>query len=938
MNTPSLDSKSTENFSQDISNQDFKKMSPSNDSGLITDVSVCDTTSQCNRNSPNPCQSDNEVDILNESIHLQQTKHSDKLTNTTDNIISHSMGDFNEDKKNVTISEPSDKLSQDIQLKAEQILTDLRSVPLNYPVKRKRKTDVNSLSITSLKNKQGEDEIGDLDENDVTVPISDGGDDDSNDEYKELSDKIFPRILPDKNQSHYYGEIKLPNKTVYKNFENIHQKSKLLKTRCEMLQTYINFLEARKLSLEHSITELNQHFERTKQQLHSRMKENESKFDLQQFEEILSNQSIALAKEKEQSTQLRLKYESVEAARFELSQQLQLISSEYDADKKFYQKQIKQLEQEIQERINKANQIKSANEQLQNEIIDFQSQINSLKEQLKQKEVEVNAVSQCYDQKMKEENEQHDLDIVKLQREITDLSVRTSKASTKYEYEIETLNIHLRISQNKIHDLLCEKEYLCKELQDVTHKLNINSQEKEELQKKMDDELLKIKQEKDIEKLKTNHEVEIENLKTKLKETETLKEQLMRYIDTLENCIYNPTQQKQFCNQQIQTDVQSKPVELYEESKKSNDLKNTIASEPKLPSPPIYSSSNMNDNKPKLNYLTSVNKSTETVQLDSIMNQTNVPLMKHKDYQQLIDNYENKLSHLHLCLHQLYQDYNSLIRLFNSTIYGIIKFANRECNRFSKLLNISNHEIEIPSTLLLSKFYYPLKLLKGNEKISNLTENTSTIKSCINPLIDVIGKLSAYCTRICDLIESQQEYLEWQSENVNELRNITRKQIEIQNKQLLKTRKANLNRLKNYLKQKQHNPSLNELNRILSKDNPYSYCFVYSDGSNIDKFILPINDIESKANYNMSILKNSMYPQKSIDSHTQINDSINKPPGLQHRISSPVSAMKGLFDKSPPLRLLHENSTISPYENIKCPNVSENSYNQDGQFHSPNLL
>ncbi|XP_018645356.1 hypothetical protein Smp_000350.2 [Schistosoma mansoni] len=678
------------------------------------------------------------------------------------------MDNSNVDRRKVTVSEPTDKLSQDIQIKAEEILTDLRSLPLNYSIKRKGIPNTKNLGSTALKNKNEDDEIGDTEDDDITVALSDGHDDDSNDEYKGTSDKPFPQLLTDNNQ------LKSLDRTIYKNFENIRQKSNLLKIRCDMLQTYIHFLEARKRSLEHSITELNQHYERNQQQLENKSKQNEFK-------------------EKEQTAQFRLKYESVEAARFELSQQLQLISSEYDADKRFYQKQIRQLEEEIQERINKTNEIKYINEQLQNEILNFKNQINSLKEKLKQNENEVNVISQCYDQKIK----------------------------VVISYLFESLSLPF---------FECSK-YQKKKLNEI-----------------------QLKYDTDIGTLKKNHEVEIEKLKIDLKGNESLNKQLMCHINTLENCIYNSTQQKHFCDQQIQTDICLKPIGSNEESQKSNDLKD-ISIEPKLPST-IFPIINMNNSNPNLKYLTTVNKSTETspAQLDSIMNDKNVQLSKPKDYQQLIDNYENKLSQLHLCLHQLYHDYDTLIHLFNNTIYGIIKFGNQECNRFSKLLNISNQDIEIPSSLLHSKLFHPLKTFNKNGRISNLTENTIIIKSWINPLIDVIGKLSAYCIRICDLIESQQDHLEWQSKNVNELRDITRKQIEIQNKQLIKTRKANLNRLRSCLKQNQYNSSLNEVNSSLSKDNSDSFPIVYNNG-NSDKIILPNKDIGSKFNYNMSTLK-----------------------------------------------------------------------------------
>ncbi|VDP32853.1 unnamed protein product [Schistosoma mattheei] len=77
-----------------------------------------------------------------------------------------------------------------------------------------------------------------------------------------------------------------------------------------------------------------------------------------------------------------------------------------------------------------------------------------------------------------------------------------------------------------------------------------------------------------------------------------------------------------------------------------------------------------------------------------------------------------------------------------------------------------------------------------------------------------------------------------------------------------------------------------------------------------------------------------MYPLKSIDSNLYFNDNVNKLIETQHHGYSPVSGANGSFNKSPPPRLLHKNSNISPYENIKCFNNSENSYNQDGQFYS----
>ncbi|XP_018645357.1 hypothetical protein Smp_122230 [Schistosoma mansoni] len=63
---------------------------------------------------------------------------------------------------------------------------------------------------------------------------------------------------------------------------------------------------------------------------------------------------------------------------------------------------------------------------------------------------------------------------------------------------------------------------------------------------------------------------------------------------------------------------------------------------------------------------------------------------------------------------------------------------------------------------------------------------------------------------------------------------------------------------------------------------------------------------------------------------------MNKLIGTQHQSYSPVSRVKGSFDKSPPPRLLHTNITnMSPYENMKYFNNSENSFNEDGQFYSP---
>ncbi|KAK4471581.1 hypothetical protein MN116_004996 [Schistosoma mekongi] len=942
-------SKLTQDLPPDSSNK--HSITPSNNTDLNNNTtSVYNETTKI---SSNDCQLSNDVNSLNELI-LQRSEDSDKfvscLTYTTNNILL-SMDDLNIEKKKVTINEPTDKLSRDIQLKAEQILINLRSLPLKYPTKRNKKYDAKRLETTVFKDKQqGKEDNVDDDEDDeyVAAVASNGDDNDSiDDEFK---------IANDKNESHSHLM-----KSSKKSHDSIRQTSDLLQIRCDMLQTYIKFLEARKCSLENSVNELNQQFDRN-HEIQNRINETESKLGVQQLEELLANQNIALAREKEQSTQLRLKYESVEAARFALSQQLQLTSSEYDADKTFYQKQIKQLEQEIQERINKANEVKRENELLQNEVLDYKRQINSLEDELKRKQFEVSVVSQCYDEKMKSENEQHDLEVMKLQKEINDLSIEKFKESTKYESEINALTTQLKLSQNEIHDLF-------KQLQDITDRLNVSSQEKEELQKKTENELLKIKQEKDIEfteiqtnlkedhmkkmnemqakfgkdieALKQNHEVEIEKLKIDLKDTESLKKQLMCYIHTLENCVYNSPQQKRLSNQQTQTDKQLKPVEFLAENTILHHFKD-VSTEPRL-SATTLSLGNVNKNQQVAQSIISVDKSTETspVQFDSFVNNQSVQLIKEKDYQRIIDNYESKLSQLHLCLHQLYRDYDTIIHLFNNTIYGIIQFGNRECNRFSKFLNISNHDIEIPSSLLHSRVFYPLKPLNENENIPNLTKNSLIVKSWINPLIDVIGKLSAYCIRVCDLIESQQEHLEWQSKNVNELHDITRKQIELQNKQLIKTRKANLNRLRSCLKQKQSKPSLNEVNSIISKNSPDSYPILYNDSSS-DKIVLPIKDIGSKYNFSLLGKNNSIYPTMSVNSDIHFNEKINKPIGVEYQNYSPVDGLKGLFNKSPPLRLLHSNTNMSPYENIKSLNNnerdSENSYDQNGLFYSSSDL
>ncbi|VDP99288.1 unnamed protein product [Trichobilharzia regenti] len=245
---------------------------------------------------------------------------------------------FNAERKKVTIVDPYDKLSQDIQLKTEKVLSDLRSVPLKYTPKKNKAPRSRSLENVLLQEK--------LEEDCASEDCAGRG---SSDVLAEDSDEE---------------------------------------------------LSTRKQSLEKVITDLQQEY-RKSQQIQGRGNESQGKLDSQQLEEILTNQSIALAREKEQSTKIRLKYESAEAARYALSQQLQLTCSEYSADKAFYLRQIKQLEQEIEERIHKSNEVKANNEQLQKEAMDFKRQITLLKDELKEKEFEVNVINQCYDQKWK---------------------------------------------------------------------------------------------------------------------------------------------------------------------------------------------------------------------------------------------------------------------------------------------------------------------------------------------------------------------------------------------------------------------------------------------------------------------------------------------------------------------------------------------------------
>ncbi|CAH8850802.1 unnamed protein product [Trichobilharzia szidati] len=866
------------------------------------------------------------------------------------------MDTFNAERKKVTIVDPYDKLSQDIQLKTEKVLSDLRSVPLKYTPKKNKALRSRSLENVLLQEKLEEDCAS---EDCVGRGSSDVLAEDSDEELSELSDKKFAQIISKLNKINE-KRFRSPEKhlDVYKHYEEIYQKTDLLKIRCEMLQTYLDFLETRKQSLEKVITELQQEYRRS-QQIQGGVNENQCKLDCQQFEEILTNQSIALAREKEQSTKIRLKYESAEAARFALSQQLQLTCSEYNADKAFYLRQIKQLEQEIEERIHKSNEVKTNNEQLQKEAMDFKRQISLLKDELKEKEFEINVINQCYDQKWKELNEKHSLDIVRLQKEITDLSVEKSNMSAKYECEISSISSQLRMAQDKVHDLLCEKESLCKQLQEINHKLNISSQEKDELQKRSEAELLKIKQEKeaefskiqtnlqenhksklnemqaqfdkDLELVKKNHETEIEKLKTDLKDIQSLNKQLTCYIDTLENCIQN-TQRQKLSNQQVQTDIHFIPTEVSTSNKHLDGKKNVSTQR----SPSLDYSADGGNKMLKLKDLTSANNKstgTSTGPLDIIPSNTSSQCLKEKEHKKAIENYENKLSQLQVNMHQLGHDYDSLIHLFNNTVNGIIKFGNRECGRFSKLLNIHNKDVEVPS--VRSRTPYQMKLMYENEGIANSSENNLVVKSWIDPMIEVIGKLSAYCIRICDLIESQQEHLEWQSENLTELRDITRKQIEVQKKQIIKTRKAQLNRMRNSLQQKQTaTPPLVELPGNGCSKTPELCSLPFNTIMNkrsaenlLSQF--PSVGIRKPLHENICTVRSPIFPSRKLVSDFYSGD-INKTIGKKQNSGYCASPqMKKQIYSSPISRPLSTNCNTSPYEDIRSLSsqhvVAENS-------------
>ncbi|CAH8536300.1 unnamed protein product [Heterobilharzia americana] len=166
-------------------NKDSVNVVTSGESDSISCSSTFDVTSQIERKLPTPSHSNNELEIS----FLQKNKPSDKTLNPISNCKTRQMDIFNSERKKVTITDPCDKLTRDIQLKAEKILSDLRSVPLKYADKINKTRGVKSLENVLLQEKEVEDDV------------SDGGgggsndiNDDSDDLLNELPKRKFPRI------------------------------------------------------------------------------------------------------------------------------------------------------------------------------------------------------------------------------------------------------------------------------------------------------------------------------------------------------------------------------------------------------------------------------------------------------------------------------------------------------------------------------------------------------------------------------------------------------------------------------------------------------------------------------------------------------------------------------------------------------------------------
>ncbi|CAL8084191.1 unnamed protein product [Calicophoron daubneyi] len=514
-------------------------------------------------------------------------------------------------------------------------------------------------------------------------------------------------------------------------------------------------------------------------------------------------QASDIAGLREEAFIMKLKHETTQATLFTMNEKLMLISTELEADKEFYQRQIAQLEQELAQSSAVLKKVREENGDLQKSLLSTKNELKDCeevlrktrlnyeeagrKEQDEQKTMlnrleQENSVLHTSYQKDKEDvsrrEDAYRAEILFLQLELNKINADSQRLYEKFQEtqrakdELENnLNVKYREqvdrrmeAEAEIRNLQLEKEVTCFQLQ--TQILSAQQNAVDALQNEYE-QRLKI--------VNKRHAKEMDELNGQLQEARNSVGYLNETVSCLQEQLHHRKQYLQEIVPLSNSFTQTLPAELSPVRTQEERIKQL---EDQLKRAELERDQALKESK----------KQTPMVQGE------NTPIIDQElDKPKLLTAEETrrnfaKVKHLRRLICRAEAELSYLFQLLENTILTVVRANNKECKKITDLLQLQDYRVQIPMPV------FPRHLELTDVGRTNLIDTFEELQEKIieqwqGKLAESAGNLSACCTTVCKVMLEQRERECRQAENLNELRHLVTRQLGLMQEQVNQQRR-----------------------------------------------------------------------------------------------------------------------------------------------------
>ncbi|TPP66981.1 hypothetical protein FGIG_07014, partial [Fasciola gigantica] len=607
----------------------------------------------------------------------------------------------------------------------------------------------------------------------------------------------------------------------------------VLKMRCDLLQTHLALLDARKQSMESSICRLDEEFKQKQQKLFVEQSprlpiitEDASGTN----EAVLKRQNEQLRILRETAFQCKLNCETSEAARFMLEEKLALACSEMEADKDFYQKQVEQLEQELKHSAESASGLRKQNLSLQSANLQLTNHVRQLEQEQTELRTEIDVlIAKCRDHL--------EVRIVELEQEkrqlnehLVTIDKQTVAASEDHKHKMNELQRQIKEQQTQLDHLLSTKDQLTKQLQQAQALLVAKQQEEEDNRLALETKLrnshletelsllqlrsehlnnqqaiigtIRGEYEREIEYLKCKHTEELGKLGEQLQENQRVVQQLNEELETHKQKSSNRDDHftqtdaltlmrntrtsdvdkllEQICQLRMERDIAVKRAQ--DERVKSEQLQDEheIAACRRSRSVVLVSGEKKSPEQ------TSESITRGRTHASHNISGSRKEKLRAGSHQGRVQN-----------VLAIERERNMLLRFLTEVLMAVIETNNVESRKLTEILQIPSFQVIIPASLTLADNLDTSKIPPRTPLVSLLPNLREDIpRHWMTVLAESVGGWAACCSKMTSLVNRQQQLLDTQSHSLRELKAMATKQVDVLYEQLERMKKMQMNKTK----------------------------------------------------------------------------------------------------------------------------------------------